>query len=418
MEHTNELETKIAIVGAGPAGTSTALFLTKMGIPHVLIDKATFPRDKICGDGISGKVVGLLKELDPELIGKLESRPDQFLPSWGVRFVAPNGKSIDLPFKKKGDTSTHAPGFVSKRMDFDAFLVDQLNPALTQTFWNTHIRDVAQNEGHFELSGTQNGQPFICRAQVVVGAGGTQSVVARKLGDIQVKDSHLVAGLRAYYENVSETHPQNFIELHFISEMLPGYLWVFPLPNNQANVGIGMLSSALKKQKGNLQAIFERALKENPELSRRFKNARVVQKVTGWRLPLGSEQRSISGNRFLLTGDAGALIDPFTGEGIGNAILSGKIAAQTLHKAVEKNNFSAEMLKQYDNNLYHKLGHELRVSYKIQQLVQRPWLFNFVISRVHNNPSLKDTFSAMFNDVDMRAKLRSPAFYLRMLVGK
>ncbi len=418
MSESSIIKTKIAIIGAGPAGTATALFLAKAGIPHLLFDKSSFPRDKICGDGISGKVVGLLKELDPNLIAEMEARPDQFLPSWGVRFVAPNGKGIELPFKKKGDTSTHAPGFVSKRMDFDAFLIEQLNTNFTQTFWNTQVKHVERKADYIELTGLREGTPFTCQAEVVVGAEGAQSIVAKNLSHVQVEDKHLIAGLRAYYENVTETHPKNFIELHFIREALPGYLWVFPLPNNQVNVGIGMLSAQLKKKNLNLRAIFKHALAENPELSRRFKKAHLVQPVTGWRLPLGSVKRSISGERFLLTGDAGALIDPFTGEGIGNAILSGKMAARVLTKAFAENNFSANALKKYEYNLYHNLWHELRVSYKIQQLVQQPWLFNFVISRVQNSASLTDTFSAMFNDVDMRAKLRSPGFYLRMLAGK
>ncbi len=418
MSDSKIIKTKIAIVGAGPAGTATALFLAKAGVPHVLLDKASFPRDKICGDGISGKVVGLLKELDPNLLIKMESKPDQFLPSWGVRFVAPNGKGLELPFKKKNDTSTHAPGFVSKRMDFDAFLIEQLNFNYTKIFWNTHITNIERKKNYIQLSGKKDGTPFVCQAEVVVGAEGVRSIVAKHLNPIQVQNKHLIAGLRAYYENVTDIHPQNFIELHFIKEALPGYLWVFPLPNNQVNVGIGMLSSHLKKQNLNMRTIFEHALAENPEISRRFKNARIVEPTKGWRLPLGSVKRSISGDRFLLTGDAGALIDPFTGEGIGNALLSGKMAALTLTKAYAKNDFSADVLGEYDVNLYHKLWHELRVSYKIQQLVHMPWLFNFVITRVQNSPSLTETFSTMFNDVDMRAKLQSPGFYLRMLFGR
>jgi len=363
-------------------------------------------------------VVGLLRDLDPGLIGKMVSLSDTFLPSWGVTFVAPNGEGIDLPFQKMGDSSKNPPGFVTRRVDFDHFLMEQLDPEWTTSFWNADVQSLSETNDFVLIKGLLDDQPFECRAQLVVGADGVQSVVARQLAKQRIQSEHLLAGFRRYYENVADMHPQNFIELHFISEALPGYLWIFPLTNNQANVGIGMLSSSLKKHHLNLKQIFENALEQNPTLAKRFKNARPLETTQGWRLPLGSIQRPLSGNRYILTGDAAALIDPFTGEGIGNAILSAKKAAPILAEAVKRSEYSANFLKQYDQRLYQNLWHELQVSHKLQQLVKYPWLFNFVINKVHKNKSLQDTFSAMFNDVDMRAKLRSPLFYFRLLFGR
>ncbi len=410
-----DLKTDIAIIGAGPAGMSTALFLSKEGVSHLLFDKACFPRDKVCGDGLSGKTIGLFNELNPNLVQQMSADPGHFLPSWGVSFIAPNGKGIELPFKKDMSGLKHAPGFTSRRIDFDDFLLKQINSQFTNLQLETEVVQIKRVQEGFELELIQRGKRLTCLTKVVVGAGGTASLVARKLAGQKIQPQHLFAGLRVYYKNISEMHPQNFIELHFIPEAIPGYLWIFPLPNNQANVGIGILSKDIKDKNIHLKTLLQKALQTNPVLARRFKDAEAVSSASGWRLPLGSIKRPLSGERYLLTGDAAALIDPFTGEGIGNAILSGKFAAKILAEAVRKNDFSAAALKEYDRLLYADLWSELQISYNIQRLVRFPALFNFVINRVHNNSRLQETFSSMFNDVDMRAKLRSPLFYFRLL---
>ena len=412
------IRSEIAIIGAGPAGVSTALFLAKAGIPHMLIDKAGFPRDKICGDGLSGKVIGLLREINPSIIEEISQLPDQFLPSWGVSFTAPNGKGIDLPFMKDVSSMKHAPGFVAKRIDFDNFLLSKIDPRFTDIRLETEVLEIEPDADCVKLKLKHKGKTLPCKAEVVIGADGANSIVSRKLAQQKIAPEHQYAGLRAYYENVTGMHIQNFIELIFIKEALPGYLWIFPLPNNQANVGIGIISRDLKKKKLNLKRILKRAVETNPLLKERFKNARLVSEPTGWRLPIGAQKRSLSGNRYLLTGDAAALVDPFTGEGIGNAILSGKFAAQTLQDAYNKNDYSAMRLRKYDEYLYNDLWDELQNSSKIQYLVRVPRLFNFVINRVHNNQMMLDTFSSMFNNVDMRAKLRSPLFYFRLLLNR
>ena len=111
-----------------------------------------------------------------------------------------------------------------------------------------------------------------------------------------------------------------------------------------------------------------KAIEENPYIKDRFKNAKLIDNIKGWGLPLGSIRRKISGERFLLTGDAASLIDPFTGEGIGNAMLSGKFAAQTVKDAIDANDFSESFLSRYDEAVFQRLWDELKLSYKIQRL--------------------------------------------------
>ena len=118
MERTN-----ILIVGAGPGGCATALKLNKQGMKCVLVDKATFPRDKVCGDAISGKSITILNRIDPGIIKRLKASQTA-IDIWGIRLVAPNDKSIDVPFKSSYDKDEEpSPGYVATRVDFDNHLV-------------------------------------------------------------------------------------------------------------------------------------------------------------------------------------------------------------------------------------------------------------------------------------------------------
>jgi geranylgeranyl reductase family protein len=410
--------TDIVIIGAGPAGCSTSLFLARNKIPHTLIDKALFPRDKVCGDALSGKVVYVMKQLNEQMIYDYNQNGNQFLPSWGVKFVAPNGKSIDIPFKNDISTETHAPGFISKRIDFDASLFNRLDRNYAQVFDGTELINVEKTNNGITLQLKNNTEEFeIKDVKMLIGAEGDRSIVAKKLSNIKKEHDHYCAGIRAYYKGVTELHAQNFIELHFLEELLPGYFWIFPLPNGQANVGAGMLSSSVSAKKVNLKEDMLRAIANNPKIKHRFANANLVGKIQGWGLPLGSKKRVISGDNFLLTGDAASLIDPFTGEGIGNAMYSGMLAAAHIQNCITQNNFSAGFNHQYDIAFYDRQWDELKLSHTMQKLCKYPWLFNFVVNKANKNRALRETISCMFEDLDLRAKLRNPLFYAKLLIN-
>lgn len=120
----------------------------------------------------------------------------------------------------------------------------------------------------------------------------------------------------------------------------------------------------------------------------------------------------------MLIGDAAYLIDPFTGEGIGNAMNSGRLAAQQVVRAFEANDFSAEGLKKYDAEIERFFGSELRLSTRIQRLVHRPRLFNFLFNIAAKNKKVKELMSGMFYEVDLREKLTRPSFYIALLLNR
>ncbi len=411
----------VAIIGAGPAGCVCALQLAKTNLKIALIEKETFPRDKICGDALSADVINQLTKLDAELLSKFEAEHFKKA-SNGVRFFSPNGKSIDIDFNSEKTTSSKpvrrggngktAAGYIVKRIDFDNFLFEEVkNCNNISIIENTKIIDVSV-EAEFVLLKTRDSN---FKAKFVVGADGANSIINRKLTNNKLDKNHHCAGLRQYFENVTGFHEQNHIELHFYKELLPGYFWIFPLPNNQANVGLGMLSSEVSKQNLNLKEKLNEIITTHPNIKDRFANAKPLETIQGFGLPIGSKKKQLSGNRFLLLGDAANLIDPFTGEGIGNAIRSGRIAAEHINLVFIKNDFSAKFNKKYDAEIYQKMWNELRLGRSLQNMLKYPKLFNFVVKKANKNESLRTLLTSMLTNVDLKKELVKPSFYFKLI---
>ena len=187
------------------------------------------------------------------------------------------------------------------------------------------------------------------------------------------------------------------------------------MPNGMANVGLGIRSDRVSKEKINLSEKMLQAIKEVPYLEERFRNAEQKDKIRGFGLPLGSKRRKISGNRFMLVGDAASLIDPFTGEGIGNAMASGMMAAEHAVTCLQHSSYSAATMAHYDREVYRRLGRELQLSTTMQRLLHFPRLFDFVVKKADNNPYLKETIASMMDNINIREKLKQPSFYFKLL---
>jgi geranylgeranyl reductase family protein len=271
----------LIVVGAGPAGAATALYAARHGLRTLLLDKARFPRDKVCGDALSGKSVAILHDLG--LLEQVEQLP-------GVRvrtivFGSPGNVEarIEMDRYQHHDllTGKRLPmgGFVVRRQDFDRFMFETARPEVECCVEGFSVRDlVVQEDGvrgvRGRLEGSAEEQEF--RGRVVVGCDGFNSVVARRAGLYEHDPRHWVVALRCYYEGVEDLADQ--IEIHFADEVLPGYFWIFPLGDGRANVGIGMLHESLKRRRIDLRDALRRVI-GRPPFARRFARARPLEEI-------------------------------------------------------------------------------------------------------------------------------------------
>lgn len=405
----------LIIVGAGPAGATAALYAHRAGLRVCSVDKARFPRDKICGDALSGKVVSILYELD--LLDEVARLPGAAIRE--VVFGSPDhvAARVDLRGYDHRDRATGKilpmEGFVIRREVLDHFLFEKARKVVDACYEGFAVKALLrEGERVVGVRGVVDGTEREIRAHVVLGADGFNSMVARKAGLYAHESAHWVVAIRRYYENVAGLTDQ--IELHFVDEVLPGYFWIFPLENGTANVGIGMRHDVLKKRQVDLKAALN-AVITRPPYAHRFKDARPLEDPVGWNLPVGSTRRKSYGDGVLLLGDAAGLIDPFTGEGIGNALYSARFAVETVKRALIAGDYSASFLKQYEDRLWDAIGDELATSTRMQKLGQWRPLLNFTIHKAAHNDKVRDLICGMMANAVPKKHLTNPLFYLKLL---
>lgn len=400
----------VIIVGGGPGGSSAASFLSMGGAKVLLVDKATFPRDKICGDAHSGKTIKVLRELG--INNQLPKVPHAKVR--GIILSSPKGEVLDLPFARAGE-EVREPGYVIRRKDGDNLFFQHAKKLSTQTIEGFTVTDVIQENGRPTgiVGKMPNGESKTFTAKFIIGADGANSLVVTKLGVKRLDENHTCAALRAYYDNVEGLTDR--IEIHFVKESMPGYFWIFPIDGKNANVGIGMVSRDIKAKSVNLQQVMLDLIAKNPLFTERFKNAKLVSPIQGWKLPFGSKHQQVHGDGFLLVGDAASLIDPFSGEGIGNALTSGQIAAKVGLEALKANNFSKEFFNAYEERLWKELDAELQTSYNMQKLGRNQFILNLVIHKAATKPKVKDAIVGMLGNENTRQDLVTPLGLIKLM---
>ncbi len=398
------------IAGAGPAGTSTALFAARSGLKVLLLDRAVFPRDKICGDALSGKCITILDQLN--LLDEVSALTGVHLKS--ILFSAPDTTEVEVPLLAKPGYDKPL-GIVVKRLDFDQFMFKKALAEVAETIQGFKVTDVLRENGM--VCGVrgfyiQTGQVAEFRAPLIVGADGSNSVIAVKGLGLEKDSRQRAVAVRQYWRAVSGV--KDWLELHFSAAVNPGYFWIFPVGEDVYNVGLGMPFGYIRKNNIDLRRKFAEIISQ-PQFRERFRPAAPIDSLSGWNLPLGSRWQAMHGQGILLTGDAASLIDPFAGEGIGNALFSGKFAARILHQATDEKNYSAASLSAYDGLVKQKLNAELKISTRLQQLGQYQWLLNYVIRRAKHSPEIRSLISGMLNNSVPKNLLTNPLFYLKVL---
>jgi geranylgeranyl reductase family protein len=415
-----ERDYDVIIVGGGPAGATTALYARRFGLRVLLVDKRRFPRDKICGDAVARKSLGYLRDLG--LLDKVLAEVHE--PIGKAVLGAPNGTTIhfDLTEKHSGDHQPVRPHIVCRREIFDNVLIDATRTEV-DVIDGCAVTDVLIEDGFVRgiecrHRDTRYGGMATRRisAGVVVGADGFNSIVARKLGVYRYDTSRWFVATRAYYRGLD--CQANTAEIHFLDQTLPGFLWMFPTGDDVTNVGLGMIPRDIDRRNLRLRDVHEAAVGA-PRFRARFQRAERIGDVRGWNIPTPDFTRTIHGSGFVLVGDAAGLADPFSGEGIGNAMGSGSIAARVAARAVETGDFGAVTLGEYPRQLWRELEvDELRLHYGLRKLARRRRLIDFLIARAAKHRDIMEWLTGMTAGDDAVARKReltSPWTYLRLL---
>jgi geranylgeranyl reductase family protein len=374
-----------------------------------LTEKAHFPRDKVCGDAVAGRAIGILRKFN--LLSEVERLPGIRMRGAIFRGTDQGEADIDLSDESWRGTA----GYVIAREQFDAFMFEKARRAAAECREGWQVEDLVREDN--TLCGVmardlQSGNIKEFRGDIVLGADGYKSVISQRLGHYEVDPRHWLVAARCYYGNVAGL--RNKLEFHYINDILPGYLWIFPLGKEIANVGIIMPARSMKKRRINLVKTLNDALR-SPRFAHRFKTALRLTKPSGWHLPVGSKRRPCAGAGYMLLGDAAGVIDPFSGEGIANAMYSACKALEIARAACSERNFGVASLSRYGASLWRELGPELALSGHLQKIACMEWAVNFIIRKVAGNRTFKELTAAMIREEAPRTAPTSPIFYWNLL---
>jgi geranylgeranyl reductase family protein len=317
------------VVGAGPGGAATAYHLARQGYRPLLVDKAKFPREKVCGDGLTPRAVKELQEMEVDTSGPDWARAD------GLRIVGA-GVSLDLPWPELNSFPGY--GLVRTRLDFDSVLVEKAKQA-GAVFWEeTEVTGAILDKGVVAgVTVGSNGDRADVKAPVVIASDGASSRLGLSLGGRRLDGRPMGVAVRAYYRSPrhTEKYLESYLELWHGEDLLPGYGWIFPLPDGTVNVGLGLLNTSPYFQNVDYKRLLTDWLKGLPKEWELVPENR-VGKIRGGPLPMAFNRAPVARPGLMLVGDAAGVVNPFNGEGIAYAMETGRIAAGVAAEALRR----------------------------------------------------------------------------------
>jgi geranylgeranyl reductase family protein len=359
----------VIIVGAGPGGSAAAIVLARLGWDVLLLEKHTFPRDKVCGDLISPRSLRILQQLGClEAIAQSASNRLE----GGILYV--NGQKITEAKIPRVDGLPNY-GYALPRLIFDEIVFRQAQMSGAQTVEGCAVTGLTFAEEWVTVRAMHNRQPRDFRGKLVIGADGAHSVVAQTLGMEQRDSKSIIVALRAYFDGVSGD--PSLVDLFFDEDFFPGYGWIFHLGNGRANVGLGMVQDVYARHDISLRKAFDRWIAADKHARERLGKARLDGRIVGW--PLNTYRRNglNYAERTLLIGDAGSFVDPINGEGIHTALETALLAAGVADDALRAEDFSAAFLARYADRWRATLDLDMQTSDLIVAIIQNRALTPF-----------------------------------------
>jgi geranylgeranyl reductase family protein len=322
---------KVLIVGAGPAGSTAAYYLAKAGIDVTVLEKTSFPREKVCGDGLTPRAVREIQKL-----GLPHPENDGWRRNKGLRLIA-GGRTIELPWPEVSDFPQY--GLIRTRLGFDEELARHAQAAGATILERHSVTDALRNDDGrvtgvraalLDESGRKTRETREFPADVVLAADGNSTRTAVSLGIQKRDDRPLGVAVRTYFTSprTDDDWMEGWLELPGRDgKLLPGYGWVFGVGDGTSNVGLGILNSS--KEFGKLD--YKQVLREwtaGMPADWGFTPDNQVGEIRGAALPMGFNRTPHYSPGLLLLGDAGGMVSPFNGEGISYAMESARFAAE------------------------------------------------------------------------------------------
>ncbi len=354
------METDVAVVGAGPAGSSVAKFACELGLDVLVLERKKevgFPSP--CAGYVS-KLVSRYFHVDRRCIQQEVREMRTYFPSGKVQIAGMQGWIVD-------------------RSLFDRSLGMQAADAGAKFLLNTKATGLLKKDGIVNgVVYTKDGRKEEVRSRVVVGADGVLSRVARWAG-LPTQSKEDIAICPQYEMANAELEDPTVTETYFGVDYAPGaYAWVYPTGKNSAKVGLGIKKSLAKLKP---KEYLEKFIREHPIASKKFKNARVIDTLTGL-VPVGGPLQRTCSDGVLLAGDAAGMTDAISGAGIISGIQAGKLAAKAISDAIIEDNTSRDGLMKYEDLWRKILGSRLERSLKKRRIVDRAYSSDAELEKV------------------------------------
>jgi menaquinone-9 beta-reductase len=391
----------VIVVGAGPSGSTAAYYLAQAGLNVLLIEKSRFPRDKVCGDGLTPRAVKALIALGVDV-----SEEAGWLRNKGLRVIA-GGMRLELDWPEL--SSYPGYGLVRTRASLDEQLARRAQAAGAKLLEGTTVTGpLLDSDGRVVGVETQaeaeekprsrsrnaertDGATEAYRARVVVAADGNSSRLSVAMGLRKRDDRPMGVAVRTYYTSPrhEDDYLESWLDLWDGDRLLPGYGWIFGMGDGTSNVGLGMLNTSDAFGKTDYRELLKRWLRSMPE-EWGYTEENRTEPVRGAALPMGFNRTPHYHQGLLLAGDAAGMVNPFNGEGIAYAMESGEILARVVAQALARPTRAEteRVLRCYPEELQAAYGRYYTLGRIFVELIGRPKLMRYATNRGMHHPQL------------------------------
>src|SRR5829696_7596038 len=400
-----QLDADVFVVGGGPAGSVSSWLLAERGHRVLLLDKARFPRHKACSEYVNPAGARLLAELGLE--SDLQALGAHYMEAMLIH--APGGHHFLADF---GVTEPGSAAIGLSRYRLDSLLLDRARVAGVEVREGAHVRSVLVANGCVQgVECSKNGVPTTLRAPLTIGADGRHGVVSRALGlDIPLQWPRRT-GLVAHYRGV--TGLGSWGEMH-IAPHRRGYAGLAPLEEGLTNVAFVTASAAVADRPGSLEAYFAEGLSGIPALASKLAGAQRVGGIRGIG-PMAHRARRVIGDGFVLVGDAANFLDPFTGEGVYEALRGATLLAPIADAALRTSDLSAQRLAPYGAARRRAFWAKRQVCWLVQGFIATPALMDYATTRLNRRPTAALTLAGVLGDLRPARQALSAVFLARLL---